>query len=93
MIRFFFIGIILFFISTFATAQVYPPNFQCVQNDTLRWESVSNPCGPFQKYLIYGSQNKTGPYIQLAAITDECQIFLSYPHSKSIMVLFHAKPL
>jgi gliding motility-associated-like protein len=68
--RYLFISIFLIFIAHLAQAQVYPPNFQCVQNDTLRWENVQNPCGVFQRFLIYGSQNKTGPYVQIASITD-----------------------
>jgi gliding motility-associated-like protein len=65
-----FICLLLISFGFLAQAQVYPPNFQCVQNDTLRWGGVANPCGIFQRYLIYGSQNKTGPYVQIASITD-----------------------
>ncbi len=53
-----------------AKAQVYPPNFKCVQNDTLRWDAYNNTCGLFQRFLVYGSQSKAGPYVQLAAITN-----------------------
>jgi gliding motility-associated-like protein len=59
---------------------VYPPNFKCVQNDTLRWEAFNNTCGIFQRYLVYGSQSRTGPYVQIAAITDINITFFYHQH-------------
>lgn len=52
------------------TAQVYPPTLKCVQNDTIRWEPFNNTCGAFQRFLIYGSLSKNGPYVQIASITN-----------------------
>jgi gliding motility-associated-like protein len=51
-------------------AQVYPPTLKCVQNDTIRWEPFNNTCGAFQRFLIYGSQSRSGPYVLIASITD-----------------------
>lgn len=51
-------------------AQIYPPTLKCVQNDTIRWEPFNNTCGAFQRFLIYGSMSKDGPYVQIASITN-----------------------
>ncbi len=52
-------------------AQVFPPDFQCVRNDTLFWETPVNTCGAFISYDIYFSENINGPYTLLASITDQ----------------------
>lgn len=61
-------------------AQVYPPDLKCVQNDTLRWDPFKNTCGPFQKYLIYGSQNFAGPYVQIGTVTNEATNYFFHLH-------------
>ena len=61
-------------------AQVYPPDFKCVQNDTLRWDPFKNTCGAFQKYLIYGSQSFAGPYVQVGAVNNENTTFFFHLH-------------
>ncbi len=58
-----------------ATAQIEPPNFICVKNDTLVWELPDVACGPFESYLIYASPNEEGPYSVLTTITDPDQDF------------------
>lgn len=55
------------------SGQNYPPNFLCVSNDTLMWESPMNACGPFNAYEIYGSTNQEGPYTLLMSETDPAQ--------------------
>lgn len=54
-------------------AQINAPEFLCIQNDTLRWNAATSPCGGFNSYLIYGSQNPAGPYSVLASIPDQSQ--------------------
>ncbi|MCB0628174.1 MAG: gliding motility-associated C-terminal domain-containing protein [Lewinella sp.] len=54
-------------------AQISAPEFLCVQNDTLRWNAPASLCGGFNSYLIYGSQDPSGPYSVLATITDQDQ--------------------
>jgi gliding motility-associated-like protein len=56
-----------------ALGQINPPNFLCVSNDTLVWEVPTNPCGPFNAYLVYASQQPNGPFTLLATITDPNQ--------------------
>jgi gliding motility-associated-like protein len=51
-------------------AQVQPPEFLCVSNDTLVWELPNVTCGPVNAYEIYASQDESGPYTLLAAVTD-----------------------
>ncbi len=54
-----------------SNAQVQPPDFLCVTNNTLRWEAPMNTCGPFNSYLVYGSlENVQGPYSVIATIND-----------------------
>ncbi|HMQ47439.1 MAG TPA: gliding motility-associated C-terminal domain-containing protein [Saprospiraceae bacterium] len=66
---------ILVFANTFGTlsAQVFPPNLICVQNDTLVWELPANGCGAFNAYLIYASQNQDGPYTLLSSVANPGQ--------------------
>jgi gliding motility-associated-like protein len=54
-------------------AQILPPDFLCVSNDTLFWELPVNTCGPFNSYIIYASQNINGPYSVLSTITNAAQ--------------------
>lgn len=65
-----------------AKSQVYPPTFKCIQNDTLRWDAAQNACGTFQSYLIYASQKRTGPYVQIALLTDPAAV--SFYHNKPV---------
>lgn len=59
-----------FFLYTPAEAQILPPDFTCVNNDTLIWQPVANTCGPFQSYSVFAAQNPAGPYQLLATIPD-----------------------
>jgi gliding motility-associated-like protein len=54
-------------------AQIFPPEFVCVRNDTLFWEPTANSCGPFEGFLVFGSQNPDGPYNLIANVTDPGQ--------------------
>lgn len=67
--RFLYTLILTVFVVFFAKAQVFPPFLKCIQNDTLRWDAANNTCGAFQRYLIYGSIDKAGPYVQLGSIS------------------------
>lgn len=53
-----------------ASAQINPPDFLCVENDTLKWTLPVNTCGPFVSYTIYFSDNINGPYSILQTVTD-----------------------
>ena len=70
-------GLLILFFCIFALAgkgQVLAPDFLCVKSDTLFWNPVANPCGPFQSYDIYVSANESGPFSLLASISDPMQI-------------------
>ena len=54
-------------------AQILPPEFICISNDTLIWEIPNNPCGAFNGYQVFGSQNEAGPYEIITTITDQNQ--------------------
>lgn len=56
-------------------AQVLPPDFLCVSNDTLYWELPINSCGPFVGYEIWASQNPNGPFSLQATVTNQLQDF------------------
>ncbi len=63
----------LLFVNSKMQAQIQPPLFLCVDNDTLVWEPPVNNCGSFQGYIIQGSQNEGGPYNPVDTITDPMQ--------------------
>lgn len=50
--------------------QVIPPDLLCVSNDTLIWAPPTDNCGPFNGYLVFGSQDLAGPYQLLGTVTD-----------------------
>ena len=52
------------------SAQILPPDFQCIRSDSLFWIPTPNACGPFESYDIFVSPTKDGPYSLLAQITD-----------------------
>lgn len=76
------IGLCLLICSIKSEAQVFPPDFQCVRNDTLFWDIPVNTCGTFNSYDIYFSENINGPYALLSSITDQ-----------SADSFFHSNPL
>lgn len=54
-------------------AQVQAPDFLCVSNDTLNWELPTIDCGTLTAYRIWSSENRNGPYTELATINDISQ--------------------
>jgi len=66
-------SIVFIFISYSAKAQVFPPDFQCIVNDTLVWQLPNNNCGPFNAYEIYFSASPNGPFQLLTTITNQNQ--------------------
>lgn len=64
---------LLLFCSFALQAQVFSPDLQCVRNDTLYWENITNTCGLFNSYDIFFSTQANGPFTLLTAITDENQ--------------------
>ncbi len=56
-----------------AKAQVFPPDLQCVANDTLTWQLPNNNCGMFNAYQIWYSDSPDGPFQLLATIVNEIQ--------------------
>ena len=65
--------LILIGLSTLGFSQILPPEFLCVNSDTLNWNLPTNTCGAFNDYEIYFSANETGPYTLLTSITDPNQ--------------------
>jgi gliding motility-associated-like protein len=53
-----------------ASAQINPPDFLCVENDTLKWTLPVNTCGPFVSYTVYFSADINGPYTILETVTN-----------------------
>jgi len=68
--RLFILIFVFFTVSMALKAQVFPPDFQCVKNDTLFWELPTNTCGPFNSYDIHFSLDASGPFSLLNSITD-----------------------
>lgn len=69
-VRLHFFILLFLFLGNEAKAQVFPPDFQCLRNDTLFWELPVNTCGTFNSYDIFFSTNINGPYTLLDAVTD-----------------------
>lgn len=87
--RFVFLLTILLVFGKSAYGQfIYPPDLQCVVNDnvnsniTLYWTVPNNTCGAFNHYTIFASQSPTGPFNQLAQITNQTQT--SYVHNGAL---------
>lgn len=86
--RYYLLLAFLFVIATQLRAQVNPPELLCIRDDSLFWEIPVNPCGPFQGYEIYFSNNgPAGPYTLLATITDAAQT--AFFHSNQTNELRH----
>ncbi|NNE29088.1 MAG: hypothetical protein HKN16_05605 [Saprospiraceae bacterium] len=52
------------------SAQIFPPDFECIKSDSLFWEAPINSCGPFVSIDIYFSTQPGGPFSLLASVTD-----------------------
>ena len=61
-------------------AQILAPDFLCVSGDTLVWNPVDNPCGPFVQYEIYVADAATGPYSFLVGISDAAETNFYHPN-------------
>ncbi len=61
-------------------AQIAPPDFLCIKNDSLIWEMPVNNCGPFIAYEVYFSTSPDGPFNLLATITDEATTEFVHPN-------------
>lgn len=65
--------VLIFFVFTFfhsLNAQIAPPRFSCVLNDTLKWEPALETCGAFRGVVIFGSRSVDGPFSVLGTVTD-----------------------
>ncbi|MCC6727369.1 MAG: gliding motility-associated C-terminal domain-containing protein [Saprospiraceae bacterium] len=60
------------------TAQVSPPDFNCVRGDTLFWNLPVNNCGPFVSYEVWASQSPMGPFVLQATITNPAQDYYAF---------------
>lgn len=82
---FFFKRLILGFllIPFFASSQIIAPEFLCVSNDSLLWLPVTNNCGTFNAYEVYGSTNEQGPYTLLGSITDPLESLFFHSDANS----------
>lgn len=60
--------IILYLCFVLSALYIQAQTVICVSNNSsnnniiLRWTSSTNPCGPFVRYYIYGSNSPTGPF-------------------------------
>ncbi len=70
-------------------AQVNPPDFLCVENDTLRWVPEANPCGPFLSFDIYFSDDINGPYTLLSSITDPNAVQYHHNNANSAVNIWY----
>ncbi len=59
-----------FFIKQLTAQVVQAPTFICIKGDSLIYSKVTNTCGTFLSFDIYGSQDRNGPYALLKSITD-----------------------
>lgn len=54
-------------------AQIAPPAFQCILNDTLVWQNVPDACGPFLGTRILVATDPSGPFTEQTIITDAAE--------------------
>ena len=57
-----------------AKAQIFPPEFDCINNDVLFWQAPVNTCGPFVSVDIFSSTTPQGPFVLLATVADITQL-------------------
>lgn len=70
----------LIFWSLFGNAQVQAPVLFCIKGDSLIYSpNVTNPCGNFISFDVYGSQDRTSGYTLLGSITDSDQSAYVHP--------------
>lgn len=81
-------SIIILFSINYSFSQINPPEFICVENDTLIWNLPSNSCGPFVSYQIFVSDNPTGPFTPLDEVTNESQTSY-FPGSQGGLVKYY----
>lgn len=46
------------------------PDLLCIRNDSLIWNNVPNNCGPFVSIRIFRATDLSGPYTEIATLTD-----------------------
>ena len=72
--RLLIIGILLMVIGPVSLlAQLEAPALLCVSNDTLVWDIPTVSCATPDGYRILASESESGPYSELATITDLTQ--------------------
>ena len=71
----FLFGLLFLVSSHDLKAQVDPPTFSCVKNDTLEWSLPTVICGPFLGLDIFFATEREGPYSLIETITDSGNTF------------------
>ncbi len=88
MLRNFFIAIItLWSLHSDVQGQVAPPVLNCVKGDTLFWQILESPCGPFLGMDIYHATSLDGPYSVIHTVTDPSEPF--YVHNITAPLRFY----
>jgi gliding motility-associated-like protein len=80
---------VLFCWASVAMAQVEPPEFTCVRNDSLFWNIPVVLCGPIQGYNIYRSDAIDGPYTLIDFVTDPAQDIYSHSNPGNLPYYFY----
>lgn len=70
-------------------AQIAPPDFLCVNGDSLFWELPVNNCGPFVSYDIFLSNSPDGPFSLLASVTDVNQGSFEHPNPAGQLLYYY----
>ena len=76
-------------ITNSAISQIQPPGLQCVSGETLQWTLPNNPCGPFQNYQIWFSTDPSGPFTNLAIITDPAQTTFVHTNPSNLVYYYY----
>ncbi len=81
--------LLVLFLAKESFGQIPPPDFLCVENDTLKWTPATVTCGAFESYTVYASQNEDGPYVVLAEVTDPTQALFFHDDANSANIQWY----
>ncbi|PHI19636.1 hypothetical protein CEQ90_12250 [Lewinellaceae bacterium SD302] len=61
-------------------AQIAPPDFLCIRNDSIFWMNDLSACGPYQSTSVFRATNAAGPFAEIQQINDPAAVSFLDPN-------------